>query len=77
MNSNLSHLPDKPPNTFCTRRRGGFAGAFWDALAKRRRRKGRRGSQSSRRCPTREILFVEMAGKLSGGGGVGGAGGEA
>jgi hypothetical protein len=38
-------------------------------LAKRRRRKGWRGSQPSRRCPTQERLAIETAGKSSGGGG--------
>jgi hypothetical protein len=68
MNSDLARLPDKALNTFCARRWGGFAGVFWEALAKRQRQKGRRGSQPPRRCPTHKRFAVEKTDKSSGGG---------
>jgi hypothetical protein len=68
MNSDLARLPDKALNTFCARRWGGFAGVFWEALAKRQRQKGRRGSQPPRRFPTHKRFAVEKTDKSSGGG---------
>jgi hypothetical protein len=57
-NSDLSRLQVKASNIFCARRRGWFVGVFWDAFAKRLRRKGRRGSHLSRRCPIQKRLTV-------------------